>query len=271
MNRPLMLLAIPAASLLAGCEIAAQAVVLAVAAGVEAGIDAATSDAPTSAQTSMRVSCADLKLSPVTNPTQRIEAAGFSFLPPSGSNWCLQEGTAGDTNFFKHELSGTAPETQPSREQMAHSFVARAIPARVGEPGIVTVGQLRFYIARWLHAGSGTRMEGDRVVLDTALAGRFALVDSEVSLDPSRGDCITYRSVTDERDNPRMPGAVLQLHDEGVVCLDRSVEGGVAMLVFGERSLKGSTKRSETAESVRAEAQAFLGSLELMRIEGQNP
>jgi hypothetical protein len=230
---------------------------------VDAGVDSVRSTPAKPAP--VKIVCSDAGSVPVTDPTQRLETANLSFLPPTGPDWCIQRSAARQVSLMKHAMSGVQLTSTPSPEKMAHTFVAMAIPADMGGTTLATADELRPFLEGWLRAGGGVKIQGERAVLDTAPVPRFTHIDSQVAVDRSRQEeCVAYTSVNEERANPRMPGAVLELRDSGIACLDPTVKGRVAILAFSERMVKGRPATSGISETVRREAEPFLRSLVLM-------
>ena len=64
----------------------------------------------------------------------------------------------------------------------------------------------------------------------------------------------------EEKDNPRVQGAVLEIRGAGIACLDPSTAGAVAMLMYNERSVKGQPETPGLSTTITGEAQPFLPS-----------
>jgi hypothetical protein len=171
---------------------------------------------------------------PVTAHEQRLSFRGFSILPPQGRDWYIRNQTPSDIVFFKPLTDKTKPSSQ------AHSTFG--IVVMVVYPDEGSVGDLREYVRQ--------RLRGE---------GRFTNVQSRVASDNALDvECVRFESVSEERDNPLVPG-VLTLTGYGVFCRHPFSPRYLFHLSYSERYPQKEPSRLD--DVVRAEAEAVLKSV----------
>jgi len=159
---------------------------------------------------------------PVENPTQRIEIVGASVLPPQGNNWLvayeLGKRVTGRVPIRIYgppdQFRGSRPfaiafSKSPVRESAdpTHTLIAQAEFVELREHKLETLADFREYIQWVAYLGSGPP------------ADRFRITDERTSVASDFGaHCFRYDSVSEERENARVPNAVLVLTISIVLC-----------------------------------------------------
>jgi hypothetical protein len=156
----------------------------------------------------------------ITDSNARLEAMGFSILPPSGPHWYLYIRGAAWIAFAKRD-----PEHYKQASDRTHTFAVTALIVSAANADIKT-------------------MEGLTQVLDNAIGrtdpSRFKIVSRR--LDPYREqetDCVRFEMVNEEWNNPHAPGVLFQTSTAGKMCRNPVAPEYVAMAIWSERLPKG--------------------------------
>lgn len=175
---------------------------------------------------------------PVTEPSARIEAGGFSVLPPKGADWVIGADPGRSSLVF-----GKA-----DRKSLMHgrSFIVNAArqTARTGD--VANADALRGEVDAAIAATSG-RM---RVVQSKT----EAYVDSELGT-----DCVRFETLIEERNNPKQPGKLLLMTSYGKACRHPDSPTHYVVLTCSERRPADSAPLLN--EALRGECARTLDSL----------
>jgi len=136
------------------------------------------------------------RLTPVADPTQRLEFEGFSILPPQTKGWLIME-----------------PPPQADTNLTARVYFLK----RLTEEGALSPSELHRLTAvvRTFNVGAA-KTDAPTEILKS-IGREFS---GETSLDKCSGrDCLRYQSTTEDRSNPQYPGHVFVLSKTGYVVL----------------------------------------------------
>jgi hypothetical protein len=168
---------------------------------------------------------------------ETISGPGFSGRKPAGGQWKVSIGQS----YLAFTTDTPAAVAMAARGQTFLLVVTLASPAFA-----LDIGADRF--PRAFEEETRENIP-DRVRLVSIAATRRG--------DP--GDyCADYEVTTEERDDPEIPGVVLEIRTRGFVCLDES-SAFVVKAFYSERRPRGTPTMVDA--SLREEAEAFLKSL----------
>lgn len=203
--------------------------------------------------------CVKLGMTPVSRTSERFDFRTFSVSRPSGDYWCLQSLENDGVVFGKLLLGGKLLKKAPSPEETAHTLVAMAKEVEIADEKIETGADLERFVERWLRGGAGVAVRGTKVYLDSSIVARFTLVDSNVVLrEFERGQCVEFQATIEERENPRLPRAVLIQTMDNILCRHPYAQTFV-LIGYSERYVKGD--RSVLDDSLRRELAPFMSRL----------
>lgn len=175
------------------------------------------------------------RLTPITDPTQRLQFQGFSILPPTGKGW------------FKVE---PPPQVNPSLTAKAY-FIKRLTE------GVTPPSELHRVTAVVRTLSLGDVKFENRTELLQHLAREF----SEKSfLDKCLGwDCARYEFTSEDPSHPQFPGFVFVIRAQGFVVLHPDSPRFVINLEYRQYYARGQQPLS--AEALETEVEPFQKSL----------
>ena len=186
------------------------------------------------------------RITPVTDPTQRLQFPGFSILPPKGDSWFIVESLPTPPNWTLHvALLKKLRETikRPSEFHLIYAFV------KTQSLGNVTFGnrtELLQYLAQALE--NENRGNPDP---------RVRNLESKASLDKYLGwDCIRYEIRWESHNPPAFPGFIFLHTVRGFQFLHPDSSTLVIDISYSERYLRG-----QQSIPLEAEIEPFLRSL----------
>ncbi len=181
---------------------------------------------------------------PVTDTSTRLPYYGFSVLPPKGGYWYLGEDGEYGVNFAMGD-----PEKYKDRNDLSHTLILQVSNLEYAdENGVWDVGTpeaLKQATEKFLQAQS---------------RGRFRL--SRFELEPYRAqgtDCVRFNALYEEHDNPRAPGSVLIIDDQGFMCRHPDSDQRIVRATRSERYRQGETPFLD--ETLRLNVDQFLESI----------
>ena len=176
---------------------------------------------------SVDASCASMKLTAVSVPSQQIDfpLAGFSVTPPQGEHWCISDKDSTKGILFSTGAAlGRRFDARPSPQTMSNTLGAAAVVVDPGEWKVDTPEGLRAF------AEYRIREE----------PGRFRRREALVSPEAGFGaECVRANQVVEERHNPGAPGAVLIMVNRQVFCRHPDSPRRVILIGVSERYLEG--------------------------------
>jgi hypothetical protein len=168
---------------------------------------------------------------------ETIRGPGFSGRKPTGGQWKVSIGQS----YLAFTTDTPAAVGMAARGQTFLLVVTLASPAFA-----LDIGADRFPQA--------FAQETRRNIRD-----RFRLVSIAATRRGDPGDyCADYEVTMEERDDPEIPGVVLEIRTRGFACLDES-SAFVVQAFYSERRPRGTATMVDA--SLREEAEAFLESL----------
>lgn len=168
-------------------------------------------------------------LTPVTDPTQRLQFQGFFILPPRGEGWFIGQQGANQIAFAKGPAS--------------NSVIASVRTMSLGGVKFESRTELLQSLARTWGKGK--------------IDPRHRLLDLKVSLDKCLGwDCMRYEITAEDRAVPQFPGSVFVMPLRGFLFLHPDSPTYVIILEYSQRYLQG-----QEPLSIKAEVEPFLKSL----------
>jgi hypothetical protein len=183
--------------------------------------------------------CRQLGQPPSPDPPVRVEMERFSVISPAG-NWCFAGRTPSDVSFGSHPWLGKRIEQEPDPDFLGNTFILSAMAVALRPADGTTAGDLRPLVEAWSRAGFGVSDEGVERFVDLQPLPRFAIQSVEVASDPDRPDnCVRYRYVAHETDNPRAPGKTLILREAGSVCRLPTSAWRMVVVGLSERAVLG--------------------------------
>ena len=174
-------------------------------------------------------------LTPISDPTRRLEFEGFSILPPKGGGWVRVE---------------PPPQTDPKGTVKAY-FIKRLTE------GVTSPSELHRLTAvvRTLDVGD-VKIENPTDFLDSIARGFLG----KSFLDKCLGrDCVRYQSTTEDR-NPQFPGFLFVISKQGFVVLHPASPTLVINVEYRQYYARGVQPLS--AEALETEVEPFQKSLE---------
>jgi hypothetical protein len=197
----------------------------------------------------LRVNCQSMGMTPVSDPSRRIEfvGSGFSVLPPAGEDWCVQDTSASRVRLGVSRLSGRTLQQQPPRSEVLNSLLVQASAMDLRGERVDSVADVQRRAERLIRETPRHTLSEIRATPDTVLGA----------------ECVRIDTVVEERDNPRAPGSVLIIVGRGLTC--RHPQSGVWIEVgYSERYVKGLQLLPSLTELRRKELDAFAESLRFM-------
>jgi len=175
---------------------------------------------------------------PVTDSTTRLQFVGFSVLPPQGNNWYFNMEGQYVVSFGKFDRGKYKPGTKPTHTLIVTAFSGQLTP----ENKIDTPERLYAFSEAFLHRKGPTRFDSQ-----------------EIELTPYRTqetDCVQYDHVVEERDNPKVAGAILTITAHGFICRNSYSPDWLISAFYSERYIPG--EKIDVGPSFKREGQSFL-------------
>lgn len=177
------------------------------------------------------------RLPPGTSTPEAIGGPGFSGRKPQGQHWKVNVGRT----YLAFTMDTPAAVAMAARGQTFVLMVRLANPAFA-----LDVPAGRFPQAFEAETRRTTR-------------DRFRLISVAAAHRGTPGEyCADYQTAMEERDDPAIPGVVLETRTRGFACLDES-SAFVVQAFYSERRPRGTPTMVDA--SLREEAEAFLKSL----------
>lgn len=212
--------------------------------------------------------CRALDQSPVVDANERVVLDGFSVLPPTGPNWCVEVvyGRRGVV-FFTSPLINRRLERQPSLAEAVHTFEAHAQLYSARGRSIGSLAELQAFARDWADAVFAFDLS-DPTTLLTVRAPRHILLRSSITTDRSLGtDCVRISAEQEERDNPRSPtGVFIALIPELLLCLHPHAPGVLVNIGYSERYPQGHEPHPPLVETLKPQLGPFMRSLQFTPI-----
>lgn len=161
---------------------------------------------------------------PVTDTSTRLQYYGFSVLPPQGGYWYFGgEGEYG-VNFGMGD-----PEKYKERSDLTHTLILEVSNLEYAdEKGV------------WNVNSPETLRQATENFLEAQSRGRFRLTSSALNPYRTQGtDCVRFNAVYEEHDNPRAPGTVLIVNDQGFMCRHPNSNQRIVHAISSERYKQG--------------------------------
>jgi hypothetical protein len=186
-------------------------------------------------------------LTPITDPTQRLQFQGFSILPPKGENWFIAElPYPTDPNWAVPVTFGKKLREKAQRPGEYHPIYVHVQTGSLGDVRFESRSELLQQLARQIE------ME-----LTTPTPRRRA-PQVRVFLDKWLGfDCIRFESRAEDPMVPELPGFVFTFTRQGFIFLHPDAATFIVWLEYGQKYLKG-----QQPFALEAEVEPFLKSLE---------
>jgi hypothetical protein len=213
----------------------------------------------------MTLTCSEAGLT-AAELEKTVHLADFSVDAPEGKRWCLAYKTPTSVTFYTHPLMGQFIE-KPERSMFpsTNTFFLRAEIVRHNAADLNGAAALHQFIEEWLKRGGGVNRSGTEVTLVSTNDPRFTLISSEMDPEPSLdADCVGYRALVEERDNPKYPGVVLNTRDHAMICLITKSPDYVVIMVWSERYEPGNQADPEYFDRIENEdVERFFKSLKI--------
>lgn len=180
---------------------------------------------------------------PVTDSTTQLRFIGFSLFPPQGNNWYFGPADEFGAIFGKMDRDKYPSGTKPTHTLLAAAFSAQLKP----DVKIDTPENLYAFSEAFL------RDKGQE-------SARFDPQETELTAYRTQEtDCVRYDQVVEERDNPKVPGAILTITAHGFICRNRYSPDWLIWAFYSERYIPG--EKVDVGPSFEREGQIFLDSI----------
>jgi hypothetical protein len=214
------------------------------------------------------LSCLDFRVDEIQDTNKREEAKSFSVLPPSGDDWCIDRPGVNGIIFSTNRFIGQYTAQPPAKEFLGEqSFIVMANTIKTKDFDVSSPDGIKNFIEKW-HRGAVTRSdeEGGWHVEFTPSnePNRFRLIDIETEIDDSyNADCVRYKAITEESNNPSFPDWGLRSKNFAVVCRHPQSDNQLIHVMYSERGRKG-YENIELSNKISAEAEHTIQSLEFI-------
>lgn len=175
-------------------------------------------------------------LIPLTNPTERLEFEGFSFLPPQGENWFV---------FSSERRRQLGPDVIASFQKLNRPLSITHTVNAIVRGGQIPPTEGRAELPQRIARLNFVQTERERPI--------SVNVSSDSTLAP---DCVRYDGIVEDRGVPRFPGSVFVTEMHGFVCLRPDLLDAYIEIQYSQRRLQ-----EESPLSLEAEGESFLRSL----------
>ncbi len=196
----------------------------------------------------------ELDLTPISDPTRRLELPGLSVLPPKGDDWFLasvpqyKDSSAVQLVVFVKKVRDE-PVTRPADARLMY---ARVNVWDLQHPGYEapTAFQSSAHFVKWVKEGFATRQKGDMV------SRRQRLLGAEATADDSFGaTCVRYSRSTELIGWAHFTESTFILITRGLYCLHPHWPGYIIDVGYTQQHLEG-----EEPLPLEAEVEPFLTS-----------
>jgi TPR repeat protein len=201
-----------------------------------------------------------------TNKSEK--AKSFSILPPLGDNWCIDRPGVNGIIFSTNRFIGQYTTQPPAKEFLwEQSFIVMANTINTKDFDVSSPAGIKIFLEKW-HRGAVTRSdeEGGWHVEFTPSnePNQFKLIDVETEIDNNfNADCVRYKTITEESNNPSFPDWVFRLKNFAVVCRHPQSDNQLIHVMYSERRRKG-YENIELSNKISAEAEHTIQSLEFI-------
>jgi len=220
------------------------------------------------------LSCFDFHEDSVKDTSKREEAKSFSVLPPSGDDWCIVRPGANSITFSTNRFIGQYTTQPLSKEVFAsQTFIIMANTLKAKDVDISSSTAIEEFIEKWHRVGAVTQSDdkGGWYVEFAPKKGssRFNLIKVETEVDDSyNADCVRYKTISEESNNPSFPDWVFRMKNFAVVCRHPQSDNQLIHVMYSERR-RDSYENNELSKKISAEAEHTIRSLEF--IENGDP
>lgn len=210
----------------------------------------------------LKFDCSTLNQQAVLYIDEPIEFDGFSVMPPSSGEWCVEQDTRG-INYVSHPFFETVLQSPPDPDHVINTFALGAQRLKLRQEDVEDAIDLRAFVQKWIDNGNMIHSEGGEPFVSLSRGDRFRSVRSSVWTDTNHGaDCVRFEFLIEETDNPRAPGKVLLQHGVGLVCHHPPSSDALTILMFSERHPVGNQADANLFDKLRRQnAEPFFTSL----------
>ncbi len=186
------------------------------------------------------------QLIPVTDPTQRLEVADLSILPPQGEHWFMAPSALRKQQGHDVIVSFMKLATPPSKTHTVFAVVRGGrVPFSAGS---------RAELLQKLAQGYSEQTNRNRPVSVT--------IAPDKTLAP---DCVRYDVTVEDRGVPGYPGSIYILDQHGFVCLHPDLPDAAIDIQYSQRRLQ-----EDPPLALEAEGEPFVKSLLFTRLPGRS-
>jgi hypothetical protein len=211
----------------------------------------------------MTLTCSEAGLT-AAELEKTVHLADFSVDAPEGKRWCLAYKTPTNVIFYTHPLMGQFIE-KPERSMFSstNTFFSSAEKVKHNAADLNSTAALHQFVEEWLKRGGGVIRSGTEVLFVSTLDPRFTMISAEVNPEPSLdADCVSYRALSEERNNPKFPGVILNERDHAIICLIPKSPDYAVYMLWSERYEPGNQVDSNYFDMVdKGDAERFFKSL----------
>ena len=213
----------------------------------------------------LNLTCSELGLN-AAEREKTVHLRDFSVEAPRGKRWCLAYKTPTSVYFGTLPLMGQFIE-KPERSMFraTNTFFLNAEKVKHNAADLNSTAALHQFVEEWLKRGGGVNRSGTEVLFVSTLDPRFTMISAEVNPEPSLdADCVSYRSLFEERNNPKFPGVILNERDHAIICLIPKSPDYAVYMLWSERYEPGNQADPEYFDRIdKDDAERFFKSLKI--------
>ncbi|MCP4328049.1 MAG: hypothetical protein GY791_06385 [Alphaproteobacteria bacterium] len=191
---------------------------------------------------SVEASCSSFGYGAVPANPERIYGDTYSVLTPQGEGWCIVGSTDTSQTFFYHPWIGRTftADDPPDEDYTTNTFALAVYPLQLTAAEGDRARDLAGFVKEWVGGLMPNRAAG-RVRMTAKIdTGRFTVLDNTVELQPRmEAECVRFEMRSEERRNPKLPGAVMLIHVVGIACRHPTDSNLLAVIAFSERLVVG--------------------------------
>ncbi len=189
---------------------------------------------------SFTVSCSLMGASSIAEPGQRIDLGDFSVAAPKADGWCLGPRSSGGITFPTHPLMGQYIE-KPERSMGRNTVFLGAQKWSLGATNLDSAGGFQQFAQEWVKRGMRIiNFNSPEPTVSDVHNPRFTTLSAEIDVESSMNfDCVRYKLVAEERDNPVAPNIVFLSKTYGVICHHPTAPDYIVALALSERYERG--------------------------------
>ena len=188
-----------------------------------------------------RMTCASIRYTPLKQDVGRVGFGSFSIDLPQDPTWCAQRSDLNRVAIVSHPWIGQDLPRQPDQDSLMNIFILVASHIRLRpEDAALVKSDLLAFVGQWFEGGSEIELANANMIADFRETSLYRLIDhyiAESTVDGQR--CVNYRYNIEERENLELPGSVLLLKAEGLICRDPLAADKLIGLNFSERYILG--------------------------------